>query len=40
MNMLGDIPIYTEHDTIEPYDGGIIKVGKYRLRSFYMYKNQ
>jgi hypothetical protein len=39
-NMLGDIPVYSIHDTIQPYDGGEIQVGKYRLRSFYMFRNK
>lgn len=40
MNMLGDIPIYSIHDGIEPYDGGDIKTGKYRIRSTYMFNGK
>ena len=32
LNLLGDVPVYTEHDRIEPYDGQDLKVGMYRIK--------
>jgi len=39
MNLLDDIPIYSEHDKIEYYRGEEIECGLYRVKSFYLFKN-
>ena len=36
-DLLGDVPVFSDNDKIEPYDGKDIRCGLYKVTEFYMY---